>query len=377
LANSKGGEEQVALVGLGNEIDLAAHDGWAMVAPYGTWEHSQGLQRFGRHQAEEIVANYKSLWSRIKRAVVGLPIFKGHPDHVAFANIHTDKTEYGQIADLEARDDGLWMKPVLSGAGADLVLGGLKFVSPNWRARMVGLANDGRRIFEPALLDSVGLTAKPNIPGPSLANSAPAGAAENQPQLPPEMDKLKIIALLAALGRPLANEATESEINEALGAVTPVAAELVKRPEATALANETTARTAAETRVTDLTAQLANERKARIGLLVDAAVREGRITEANRDTWSKRLERDFDTESTALANEKPAVKTGSVTGDLGSRKQEAASDVQGRIVSLVNEKMNDPKLAHLSPSARHDAAYAAVKREKPDLFKPQQQQASA
>ncbi len=318
-------EGEIALVGLGNEIDLTTGDGWALIAPYGQHPHADGLQIFERDDADHIVRHFKSLWGRIKRVVTGIPLYKGHPDHPAFANVHKDKREYGQWADLEARDDGLWGRPVVSAAGADLIEGGLKYLSPNWRALPV-LAN-GKPTWRPRILDSVGLTDRPNIPGRSLTNSQPEST----------MNKELILALLAALGRPLANAATatDEQINAALTEAAPVA---------TALANEQTARSTAETRVAELTTALANEQaahkataKARNEALVDAAVKSGRIVEAARPVWLGRLERDFSTESVALANEKPAVKTTATTANLGDRKP--AGEASAAFTALVNERM--------------------------------------
>jgi len=370
LAN-EGDGEAVPLIGLGNEFPLASADGWALISRYGDWPHEQGIQRVTRASAEEMVRRFKSIRGRIKRAIIGLPIYNGHPDHAAFANTHTDKTEHGQFSDLEAHDDGFWGKPVISASGAALIEDGKKYLSPHWDARVIGLVN-GIRIFEPVVLKSVGLTSNPNIPGLSLANSASLSA----------MNKTKIIALLAKLGLTVAADSNDEQLNQALDQGTSLANSLAQRPEAAALANEQTARTTAEGKLTaanekisrletsllDATnagqTALANERKARITLLLDSAQKEGRLTAANRPAWQARLENNFDVESTALANEKPAVKTTPVTAGVGARKTEGEG--VPAILSLVNEKA--ATLTSLPEHARFDAAYKAVKRERPELF---------
>lgn len=316
---------QEPLVGLANEIDLQSGDGWALLSPYGEWPHADGLQRFGRPEAEQMVKYFKTTWNRIKRAVVGQPIYRGHPDMKSLANQYPDKTTYGSIADLEARDDGLWFRPILTPDGARQVESGAKFVSPHWLANSLP-SEGGRRVFAPVFLVSVGLTSNPNIPGKSLVNSKP------------EEPMTLLAQLIATLA--LANEATEADV------VTHVAA-LAKRPEPTALANEQTARTTAEGRVAELTAKLAeaqtalaNERAAFAGAreaLVNEAVKTGRIAEANKATWLNRLERDFAAEATALANEKAALKTAPVTAQLGERK--AANTARDQFVALVNERV--------------------------------------
>lgn len=353
-----------AFIGLTNEISAPAGDGWARIA-YGEWPHAQGLQRFGKPQADEMVGYFKNTWNQLKRAVTGLPIFKGHPDladvlreqRASLANDaqrrdfdrriielerqYPDKKEYGTIADMEARDDGLWLKPVLSPGGAALVNEGRKFFSPHWLARTLGTEH-GRTVYAPALFLSIGLTDRPNIAGTSLVNQQPE----------PTMNKTLLLQLLAALGRtPLANEATDEQINAELTAALPVATALAQRPEATALANEQTARGTAETQLTETKGQLtaaqtalANEKsahaatvKARNEALVTGAVKAGRIQEAARAVWTGRLERDFATESVALANEQSGPKTTSRTEQLGGRK--VSSEASAKFTALVNEAM--------------------------------------
>lgn len=361
------------MTGLSNELPEASGDGWVMI-PYGEWPHERGLQRFQKEHAEEMVGYFKAVWNRIKRAIVGMPIFRGHPDLAAqlerelaresdpakraeiegmIARVkeqYPDDAVYGHILDMEARDTGLALRLVLSEDGAALVNEeGLTKFSPHWLSKTLG--TDGKRtIYAPVYLKSIGLTARPNIAVTSLVNTAPERAAETQPQNQSAMNKL-IIALLAALGRPLANEASETEITTALTAALPHAQALALRPEAAALANEQTARTSAEAKITELTTALANEQtalanertahaaavEAHATTLVNHAVATGRITEAEKPVWLGRLKRDFAAESTALANEQPKVKTTARTGDLGARKPaNAAAD---QFTALVNEAM--------------------------------------
>ena len=102
----------------------------------------------------------------------------------------------------------------------------------------------------------------------------------------------------------------------------------------------------------------ANERKARIDLLLCGAQADGRVTAAGKPAWQANLEKDFASFSVALANEKPVMKTESITAN---RKPGAAdTNVQGKIVALVNEA----KATGLS----HDAAFAQVKAKNPALF---------
>jgi hypothetical protein len=401
LANETGPEGE-ALIGLGNELGEATADGWIRIA-YGEHAHDQGLQRFGRAQADEMVGYFKNGWNRLKRAITGLPIYSGHPDladqlrkqRTALANDaqraaldrriaeldrqYTDKREYGAIADMQARDDGLYLKPVLPPAGEALVNAGKNRFSPHWLAKAIGQEH-GRTVFAPVHLLSIGLTDRPNIADTSLINSKP----ENQP-MNPVLQK-KLIELLAALGRtPLANEATDDQFTAELTASIPVATALAHRPEATALANEQGKVTELQGKVTELQAKittadtaLANEKKAhgdtikaRNEALVVAAIKTGRVPEANKVVWLGRLERDFATESVALANETGALKTTSRTADLGARTQPNAASEQ--FTALVNEAL--PK--HGNDWGKTWRAVAATTKGKELLIKMDQKPAAA
>lgn len=345
-------------VGLTNEWSTVRDDGWARV-PYGEWPHEEGLQRFGRAEAEEIVGYFKNTWNRLKRAITGLPIYRGHPDladtlrkqrattteagasgdlEARIAEIERrwpDQREYGSIADLEARDDGLYLKPVLTPAGASLVNdGGLRFFSPHWLGKLIG-TSAGRPIYGPALLLSIGLTDRPNIAGTSLVNSAPVEGANLNPNRTTIPMPQWLIELLG-----LANEPAEEQENKAKAIIEKL---LEKRPEAAAAAEEKNARADAETKLAATEAALVNERAAhnatarsRNQVLIDNAVREGRVLESSRPVWIARLERDFSAESAALANERAAMKTLARTNGLGARK--ATTAAASKFSALVNER---------------------------------------
>lgn len=368
-----------ALIGFSNAQEIG-EDGWTLI-PYGEWPHSEGIQQFAQQQAEQIVSAFKSTWGRFKRAVIGLPVFKGHPDLKGLENQYPDKAEYGQIADMEARPEGLAIKQVLSSAGAALVDKGLRFISPHWLCNAIGERN-GVTVYAPVKMKSVGLTNKPNIPNKSLVNTAQAAHSS--------MNKEALIKLLGLT--PLANaaEVTDEQITAAITAA-------LARPTAEALANEQTSVVTLTQRATKAEAELArvkadletqatalaNEKKAKIKDLISGAVRVGVIVEADRPVWEKRLERDFESESVALVNCNPAIKTKPTAealrlaeldaklrkkGDKGS----LANDMDGddmNISSLVNAEMNSAACAGIkNPSMRYNKAFENVVRKHPALF---------
>jgi phage I-like protein len=284
--------------------------------------------------------------------------------------------------DMEARDDGLYLKPKWSAAGDEIIANAhYKWFSPLWGCADLAREN-GKRIVAPARLLSLGLTNNPVIEGIlPLANedagssatepvalqniqnggrSATTAASANQTTkgiTNPMKDKL-----LALFG--LSNEATEEQI---LAAGTDLI--IAKDTAETNLANEKTARAAAQTaqasesvaRTTAETA-LANERKARIDLVLDNAITGGKITAAQRPQWASELEQNFDAKLVELANAKPVLNTESKTQGLGARNTEAhaigaARIRQDKLLTLVNERME-------KTNEDYETAFANIKRTK-------------
>lgn len=294
-----------------NEVAIDER-GWAVI-PFGDWPHEMGMQKFHVEQAKEIVDSFNGLAGRFRRAIVGLPIFKGHPDHpvAAIANTYPDKEEKGQIAAMEVRPNGLALKLVLSNAGAELVRKGWKFISPMWIGQLISKAGEAFRTYAPTEMRSVGLVVRPNIPSPSLANAASAANSNKNKTMNPET--LKLLGLAA--------DATPEQIDTAVKAMHGQASSLANEQSAkttaegkvTILETKVTtlenAATAAATTLTEAQTALANERTARINDVLADAIRRGRCTEAEKAVWKGRLEANFAAESVALANAAPKVKT--------------------------------------------------------------------
>ena len=158
---------------LQNQFALLQPD-WLQLSPYGDFSHARGLQRVDRAAAETLVAQFNSFRGRLGRLFGGIPFYIGHPD-VPSASELADRKAYGWVNELEAREDGLYGLVKWSDAGLDLLRNAhFKYLSPYWEAREVGNEN-GRRVYQPVALVSVGLTNQPNIPVRPLANSSPEG----------------------------------------------------------------------------------------------------------------------------------------------------------------------------------------------------------
>lgn len=370
------------IFGLPNSFDAVTDEhGWTTI-PFGLWPHTEGYQRFGQKEAEAVVTAFKSGWDRFKRMIVGLPVFKGHPDNPAFANLYPDKTEYGSVADMEVRDNGLAIKHVVNSKGATLVANGLDRISPNWLVDDTGEKKNGRPVYVVTSIKSIGLVNKPNIPNLSLANIAPDS---------PMKDLL--IKLLA-----LANDATDEQI---VAGVTALAA----RPTPDSLVNAKNELAVANGKVESLTVELkgekaradlgakalANAKEVRVNAIVATAIKAGKITPADKDTWTGILNADVDAGEKVLANVKAAIKTkpqvdsktaaeadrraraefangeGSDEGADGNATQ--VSNAQ-RISKLHNSEMASMRAAGCKQTGNslYNKAWANIKSKHPNLF---------
>lgn len=364
---------------MANEINLEA-DGWAQLFPFddapgkavvlkanGAFATFDAIQRLDRSAAEQMVTHFNSITNRVKRFVKGVPIFNGHPDMPDAGNKYPDKKRKGLIADLQIRDDGLYCKPIFDEDAVPILTGPKKlFFSGRWSSDELAEEN-GVRVFRPDALISVGITPNPNLRVQQLND-------KNQNQNPMK----KIIARLNALGITVANDATEDAVDAAVGTLADQlnAKVTTATTEKATLANDKTTLTgtitARDNSITQLTQErdtartnFANERKSRIGGLLDGALADGRITASERPQWETRLavEANFANESEALSKLGKKIKTVSITDRAGERKIEIAnaSARSEAVQTLVNAEMESTKCSY-------DVAHARVQKNNPALF---------
>ncbi len=101
--------------------------------------------------------------------------------------------------------------------------------------------------------------------------------------------------------------------------------------------------------------ELANEKAAHRGILLDNAIADGRISVAGRAAWEKRLSDDFKAGAIALANERSLKRVSAVDG-----KTPAKTDAVN-LVALANERMAK------NPGMTYTTAFALVMKEHPEV----------
>ena len=343
-------------------------DGWALIAPFGNHPKTRVFREDGRlreqkfiqvlddESADSLVNGANSLFRKLKRALVGIPVYRGHgdlADHDPHA-LATDATKIklGVVDKIRKSARGIEAHFALDHEGAAAVAAGWKLPSAFWLVSPIGLEvlPDGKPAVRarPFKLLSVALTPFPNISGvESLANASPTKPAENRPTAgiqPTNQNiimKQLMIGWLAAQGVSLANDATEQAVFDAFHQEMRARSSSVS-----ALGNEkntlTTITIPALTRErddyqrqsSDATAALANEHAARVAerqraatFAVDLAIQRGRLLIADRAAKIAALENSatFEADARTLLDGRAVVKTEAVAG-----KQRAALDDEAR-----------------------------------------------
>jgi hypothetical protein len=375
-------------------------EGWALIAPFGRHpktrvfsengqvKQQQFIQVLDNEAADTMVGKENSLFGKLKRALVGIPVFKGHgdlKDHDPKALANEQKIKLGVIDQIRKAERGIEAHFALDNDGAEAVRDGWKLPSALWLVQPIGneVLADGHQaiLARPFKLLSVALTQFPNISGvESLANQRDAGpqsevqnAATAKVAEPTEKTtntndntmKQLFIGWLAAQGIALANEATDQAVFEAFNK------EMLNRSTSiTALGNEkTTLNTTVATLTADRDAQqkradeaaeaLANEQTARkterkhaATSAVDLAIQRGKLTVADREAKITALENStaFDADLKALTEGKAVIKTEAVSGRLqaalGNEEQQTQAEYQQAFKMELVAAGQDPIRAH-------------------------------
>lgn len=162
---------------------------------------------------------------------------------------------------------------------------------------------------------------------------------------------MDIEAIKKMLGLP--PEATEDQVMTAIKAGAQAVEEIAtERTKAEAAEADTAA---AVNECEKVKTELANEKAAHRGILLDNAIADGRISVAGRAAWEKRLTDDFKAGSIALANEKPLKRESALAGT----QPQKTCDIN--LVSLANERMTK------NPGMTYTTAFAEVMREHPEV----------
>jgi hypothetical protein len=343
------------------------------------------IQVIDRQAGETMAANFASLSGKIATFFRGAPVYEGHADDEEWLrkNPGHRASAVARIKTIEPGEDGIWVTAALNAAGLDLLGGDApKYTghSPHWRLTPVP-GRPGH--YRPILLWSTALTNTPNILQNSVALNALqgvcdedaeavraaagespdaglAGEAENQ-----NNEDMKLTAdALKALGFAPEAEPTAEEISAAIIKLASDQAEAAAK-----IATAEGETTAANTRAAAARTEFETIRGAAVETVLDTAVREGRITEAERPAWTTALNASFVSERDKLAKLMPVINTANRVAGAGRRDlsptdaMNSAAQITEAVTAYAVEKSID-----ITTPAGWTRAFESCRAAKPEIF---------
>jgi hypothetical protein len=336
-----------------NASATVGDDGWAQLAPFGTFA-GVAITADGPRRAQQIVDpeaaaalinSVKSLTGRASRFFRSIPIYNGHPDAPGMETLFPDADPKGSMADIQARENGIYVRLVLNESGAALVNGDTKIGLSAFVDADIVTDADGTLTARWSRLRSIGLTPDPNLPVQMLnQRTSPESDRSNTPT----MNQQIIIAALVGAGVQIANSATEDQVVQSIRTLAEKAAASTQLANAreTDINRLNTEVTTLKQRVTETETQLANTQGERIKDLLDERVTSGAIPESDRSVWESRLKANFANEAKALRDLKGALKTQSTLANGGARRVQNEDDgTAERYVAAVIANVAEKKPA--------------------------------
>lgn len=360
--------------------------------PYGDVPYDRdgykGLQRLNQTVAQKLCEFWNAVLERDPRGLAGVPIYVGHPDYVngdakaASDFLRSEPGSVGWITAINAGADALELSVDWTPEGAELVNSkAYRFFSPYFLSGQPYKEN-GVNIFELRFVCSAGITNKPNWPMPPMVNADTLFGGE---ALEGKMNEL-LNRLLALINKD--DVKTEDEVFDFVAKLIESAKALRESVDAkwkaedaayvatanscdiNALVNAYLAATdsriatinSSAELVPGLQKQLQDSRKAHATLLVNSAVADGRLLQ---DHAAKKIVDlvnagdEFGSRVAELNSLPPLMKTKSET-DGSAERAHGVVERRSAISDLVNSKM--------AGGQPYDNAFAAVRKERPDLF---------
>lgn len=332
------------------------------ITPLGTFDHPAGRQRVDTASIQAMEQAFKREMgerrARGQRGTHGLPVYVNHPDDPRMRHILNDDSAYGWIIGLKASNDGLYGVIHWSEEGRKMLKERrFKYLSPRWAMR-----KDGGFVI-PNRLVSVGLTNTPNIPGDAIANSR-----HSEPGSQGE-------AALARLGRAVldmwgipedrlttaANQAGPSPVEQVCANIRWQREKAEQADRMIEMAENTTRIYRGHLVAPNLaTAELEIANACANGVLVGPMVHD----------WRERFQDaaadpdDFAKVRTQLQREPRRMKTAANAVSAEAGIQNARVHRGSRIATDRNELLRKFREDGMS----QDAAWAAAKKDRPDLF---------
>lgn len=339
------------------------------------------IQVVDRQAGETMAANFASLGGKLATFFRGVPVYEGHADDEDWLrkNPGHRASAVARIKTIEPGEDGIYVSAALNSAGLDLLGGDApKYTghSPHWRLTPIPGRPDH---FRPILLWSTALTNTPNILQNAVALNALQGVCEDHADPSPaagsagadtenqqatDNDMKLTPDALKALGFAPEAEPTPDEISAAIIKLAGDQAEAAAR--IAAAEGETTA---ANSRASQARTESEALRAAAVETVLDAAVRDGRITEADRPSWTTALNTSFVSERDKLSKLMPVLNTTNRMAAAGRRDLaptdaiNSAARITDAVTAFAVEKSMD-----ITTAAGWTRAFEACRAARPEVF---------
>lgn len=325
---------------------------WIQLVPTGEFptRDKKHVQVFNAESFAQIV-QWFDFWPRRIGRLMGInacPVWVGHPDYDP--QTWPERKQIGHVAELEARDDGLYGKVVWNAAASEA----LRKDGHKWPSVAVDCETGDGNQLTPVMLMSVGMWHKPNIKSVQAVINAVAYDEEvledqEQTELNTERETMMLTKIMAALMEAGLIKEGDSE-DAVMGAVGSLVASLAYRRDEearrekyrsslnaaegeeieAAIERVTTELNAANDRANGLAVTVSELRSALHETEINAAIETGRVTAAEAEDFRIELNAEGADGAAVLGrlrNLRPKLNAQSI-GNLGGQKLAIASAAQ-------------------------------------------------
>lgn len=314
------------------------------VIPFGDYPHAKG-DSIQLINATSAAAFASDLIAAKANGAPGLPIYQGHPDVHELAAKYPNKAAIGWITKITTTADSVELQPEWISQPKP---GEFIYFSPYFFSDLT--TSKRKQIDE---LKSIGLTNDPNSTRFRLPNEKAERTGEKSFALPNNnkgtitMDKL----ILEALGLP-----ESASVEDAVAAIKALAGTANEETEdlKKEIEDKEAELVAAKTEEEKAKEEFANERIVRIGLMLDNALADGRITPASKSLWEKRLQKReaFANEAASLSREKPTLKTRSAFANTAAPARDGFANEAAILAHYESLPQGKERSAFLSQHAQ-------------------------
>lgn len=320
---------------------------WIQLAPFGDHptRDKKRVQVFNSDAAKQVIRWFNFFPRRLGRlmGINATPVWIGHPDFDP--DTWPERTQLGNVADLEERADGLYGKITWNAEAVNaLRIDGHKFPSVAWDCD----EGEGNKLH-PAMLWSVGMWRTPNIKSvqPVINAGEDVTEPEDEPQTEPDMKLKERLIEAGLLAADAGEDAAMFALNELISLRDKKAELEVEKATAETELNATRATVETNTaRITELETQITEVNAARVEDELTRLIETGRCSRAEEETVRTELNADFTAARAKWGERQIQLNSSPLT--IGKHKP-AVMEAAARLATLqtaINAHMEETKCGY-------------------------------